>query len=59
MRMDQAWVYTRPYLLRRNDFSVVQCLEAQLLLGSAALVLDTDLIRFGSSGKVRTLGFGS
>ena len=54
--MDQAWVYNRHFVLYLNDFSVARCLRAQLLLGSAALVLRSVL---GSAGKVRTFGFGS
>ena len=66
MRMDQVWIYKRYYLLHHNDFSVAQLLRAQLLLGSAALVLGSVLISgsfcfdgFGLAGKVRTFGFGS
>ena len=53
MRMDEAWVCKRYYLLRRNDFSVAQCRKAQLLLGSSALVLGSvRQVRFGHSASV-------
>ena len=55
MRMDQAWVYNRHYLLHRNDFPVGQRLRAQLLVGSAALVLGSILI----SALFHFGGFGS
>ena len=68
MQMDQAWVYNRHYLLHRNNFSVAQCLKAQLLVGSAALVLGSVFVStsfhfggfgFGLAGEVWTFGFGS
>ena len=56
MPMDQAWVHLKcHYLLHRNDFSRVQLLGAQLLLGSAALVLGSVLV----SATFRFGGFGS
>ena len=47
----------------RNDFSVAQCLRAQLLVGSAALVLRSVLvslqwIQFEHAASFRFGGFG-
>ena len=51
MQKDQAWVYNRHYLLHCNDFCVAQCLRAQLVVKSAALILGSVLVlalfRFG------------
>ena len=62
MRMDQAWVYKRHYLLHLSDFSGAQCFTAQLLIGSATLVLDSVrvsvLFCFGGFGSNIQLQFG-
>ena len=61
MRMNQAWVYNRHYWLHCNNFSVAQWLRAQLLVGSAALVLGLVLVSalfcFGGFGSNIRLHF--